>query len=358
MGIRYLNAAALAGLAAVLLLAAHPSLAQSSGESALTRSAGEAATPPMWRVVDDDSEIFLLGTIHVLHPNLDWRPTYLAKALDTSEDFLWLEADTETRPAQIRAADFATAEGRLPVGQSLPDMLDHEDADRLRKMVTEIGAPMSDFETMRPWLAYLSLSFYSAAAEGFDPNVGVEKVLTSEWRARGRKIRYFESIEEQLSILAALAPDVQKNLLVKVLREWDRGEASLEGLFSAWWAGDAQAINDIMNDTLRQEAPEVFVKLVTERNEGWVKQIALEMQGAGKGLIAVGAGHLAGEGSVPALLKANGFKVERYGVAADAEETAPQTPPPAANDNAPEDKADDAIGDLLEDLDTDENSEQ
>jgi uncharacterized protein YbaP (TraB family) len=271
-----------------------------------------AAQPPMWRVSDADSEIYLLGTIHVLRPGADWRPGYLARALDRAE-VLWLEADTEGREAQARAASFATAQGRLPAGQSLFDIVGPEEAEGLRAMAAKIGAPIADIETMRPWFAFLALSYFAAGAEGFDPNVGVEKVLISEWRARGRSIRYLESVEQQLGVLAGLAPEVERALLVESVHEWERGDASLEELFSAWWNGDETTIADIMNDSLRDGAPEVFNALVVRRNEDWAMKIEREMAGSGTELVAVGAGHLVGEGSLPALLEAKGFTVERYG---------------------------------------------
>lgn len=356
MGYCLLNpAAALSTFAAALLLAAaSPAFAQPPGEAAATApSADKTATPPMWRVTDDDSEIFLLGTFHILPPGLEWRSDSLAAALDAA-DTLWFEAEVDTPAAKQKTFQILMTEGFNPAGKALSGMLDPADAVRFGTIVESLGLPLKAVDPMRPWQAFLTLSVQFIVKEGFDPASGVETVLLSEARAGGRTLKFFETVEEQLRLFSNLSPRAEKDLLVTTLREWDQYTDDFDDLFIAWSKGDVGAIDAMMNEDIREAAPEVYDVLVTKRNAAWAKTIAAEMAGAGTELVAVGAGHLVGEGSVPALLKARGFKVERYGVAADAaEETSP-----AANDNAPEDAAEDAIGDLLEDLDTDDRSEE
>ena len=55
-----------------------------SNDSAAENDAPDAeieetrADPAMWRVRDDDSEIWILGTFHILPPGVDWRSDALA----------------------------------------------------------------------------------------------------------------------------------------------------------------------------------------------------------------------------------------------------------------------------------------
>ena len=70
----------------------------------------------------------------------------------------------------------------------------------------------------------------------------------------------------------------------------------------------------MMNESMRDAAPQVYDALILRRNEAWAAEIAELMNGEGKALVAVGAGHLVGADSVPALLSAQGLDVERYGV--------------------------------------------
>ena len=50
--------------------------------------------------------------------------------------------------------------------------------------------------------------------------------------------------------------------------------------------------------------------LIQRRNAAWTRAIAERLAGSGETVIVVGAGHLVGPDSVPALLRARGIKVE------------------------------------------------
>ena len=59
------------------------------------------------------------------------------------------------------------------------------------------------------------------------------------------------------------------------------------------------------------DLPELRDALFTARNRRWAEKIARLMDGSGKVLIAVGAGHLAGQDGVVGLLRSKGYKVTR-----------------------------------------------
>ena len=43
--------------------------------------AAATALPPVWVIKDKDSTITLFGSVHVLPPGVDWRPSTLKSAL-------------------------------------------------------------------------------------------------------------------------------------------------------------------------------------------------------------------------------------------------------------------------------------
>jgi uncharacterized protein YbaP (TraB family) len=53
----------------------------------------------------------------------------------------------------------------------------------------------------------------------------------------------------------------------------------------------------------------MFQRLVTERNEAWVKTLDARLKGHGRTVVIVGVGHLIGQGGVPARLRALGYSV-------------------------------------------------
>jgi|GEM_PF-18819 len=272
------------------------------------------ASPPMWRLADDDSEIWLLGTFHILPPDLDWRSDPLAKAIDAA-DTIYFEAEVDTPDARQKTIQTLMTQGFLPKEKNLSSLLDESEAEKLKEVANQVGLPFAAIDTMRPWQAFLTTTVQYIVAKGFDPGSGVETVLLREARLRGRNLEFFETVEEQLSLFTSLSPKVELALLKITLQEWDAQDEQFAALFKAWRDGDVGVIDTLMNETMREQSPEVYDALMLRRNEDWAARIKEVMAGEGRVLIAVGAGHLVGnENSVPALLNAQGFEVTRYGV--------------------------------------------
>lgn len=344
------------GCAIVALALSGALAAPASAQSAAGVSPAPAseASPPMWRVTDADSEIFLLGTFHVLPQGMNWRSPAVDKAIEASP-VVWFEAEVDTPAARQATLNYVMTQGFNANGGKLTEMLAPADAAKLQTIVSEIGLPMAAIDPMRPWQAFLTLSVQFIVSKGFDPSSGVESTLLSEMRNRGRTLHYFETVEQQLGFFGGFSSEQEMDLLLATLRDWDQYADDFGALFAAWRTGDAEKIDSMMNESLREQAPAVFNVLVTKRNTAWAEALAKEMAGSGTELVAVGAGHLVGKGSLPDLLAAKGFKVERYGVATSA---AASTFAPA-NDNAPasDDIAADPIGDILQDLGSDSATE-
>ncbi len=271
------------------------------------------ATPAMWRVSDDDSELWLLGTFHILPPELDWRSDPLARAVDAAEK-IYFEAEVDAPEAQKKTLELLTTEGFLPDGGSLRAMLSAQDAEKFEEIIAELGLPMGQLDRMRPWQAFLIMSVQHIVAQGFTPGAGVEAVLLKEARLRDRALGFFETAEQQIRLFTSLEPKTELALLELTIREWDEQDASFTALFNAWRDGDVAMIDALMNDAMRRDFPAVYKQLLSDRNEDWAEQIDAIMKGDGKTLVAVGAAHLIGAGSVPALLKDAGYTVERYGL--------------------------------------------
>ncbi len=292
-------------------------VADAEAQEAAAQAAGAAdagrADPAMWVVRDEDSEIWLLGTFHILPPGLDWRSDALARAIDAA-DKIYFEAEVDTPDAQQKTIQTLMTQGFLPKGESLSAMLGDEDAATLQQVSAEVGLPFEAVDTMRPWQAFLNLTVQYIVSQGFDPSSGVETVLLSEARVRGRDLGFFETVSEQLALFTSLEPEVELELLRLTLRDWDEQDEQFAELFRAWREGDVDAIDRLMNDTMRVDAPEVYDALLIQRNAAWGESIERLMAGRGRILVAVGAGHLVGDKSVPAILSEKGFDVSRYGL--------------------------------------------
>ena len=318
------------------------SVAQSSFQNAAPSDNAPATvdenigTPAMWRVTDADSEFFLLGTFHILPPELKWRTPAFEEAFKKAET-VYFEVDSNNANEAAKATHAIMTQGINPDGGRITNLLTDENATKFLQIVSELNLPLSGIDTLRPWRASLSLSYKFIKDLGFNPESGVESALTGEARGNGKKMQFFETISQQLTFFANLSPETEMNMLVETIENWEDQKEGMYSLLEAWSTGNVDFLKDEMITSMRDNHPEAYKALIVDRNKAWAEEIAQAMNTeSGTAMVAVGAGHLVGdENSVPALLAAMGFEVSRYGL-----ET-------AANDNTTQDAGDD-IGDLLQ----------
>ena len=60
-----------------------------------------------------------------------------------------------------------------------------------------------------------------------------------------------------------------------------------------------------------QQEPELYKRLLVERNNNWMPKLDALFSRKGRSLVVVGAAHLVGPDGLLALLKAKGYRVEQ-----------------------------------------------
>lgn len=265
-----------------------------------------AADPALWVVRDEDSTIYLLGTVHVLRPETVWRSPAIDKAL-AEADALWIEVEADD-PAAMQPL---VRKYGLDPANPLSSKLTPEQKARLDAAAAGMGASGAALEPLRPWLAGLTLSIGPLVKAGYDPASGVESRLKAAARDAGKPIRTLETLEQQIGFFANLPPAVELAFLLSALDEMDSGPAILDALVAAWSAGDQEALNDLMVSEMAADYPELYQALLVRRNKDWAGQIQTLLGGKGVSVIAVGAAHLVGDDSVQAQLLARDIAVER-----------------------------------------------
>jgi uncharacterized protein YbaP (TraB family) len=272
---------------------------------------GCAAPPPgpaLWRIADADSEIWLFGTVHVLPRDLEWRSARIDAAFASAEE---LVLETDASPEGGAALGALTARyGLLPAGETWSARFGPEVRPDIVEAAAAARIDPASLEPLRPWFAALRLSVGQAIANGQDPGAGVETVLFAEATAQGKTISFFETPEEQIRMLADLAPAEEDRFFLATLRQMKSAPDAIERLQAAWVRGDVDTLSAQIGPEMREAGPAVYEALMTRRNRAWADAIAQRLQGSGDVFIAVGAGHLVGPESVVALLRARGIAVE------------------------------------------------
>jgi len=85
----------------------------------------------------------------------------------------------------------------------------------------------------------------------------------------------------------------------------------LSDLVSAWAQGDMGRLDALLNTEMRQTSPELYERIIVQRNRNWVPLVEEIVAGEGVAFVAVGSGHMPGENGLIALLRDAGHDVTR-----------------------------------------------
>jgi uncharacterized protein YbaP (TraB family) len=264
------------------------------------------ADPALWVVKDKDTTIYLFGTIHVLKPGLSWFDEAVKAAFDKS-DALVLEM-VQPDPASMKG--LVMSKGFTTSGPTLTEQLPEADRPVYLKALADMGVPAATFDRAKPWLVATNLSLLPLMKGGYAPDSGPETVLSAAAKTGNKPVLGLETPEQQIGYLADLPDPLQIKFLESTLKELPEAGKQMQQMVDAWSRGDPNKLGDIMNDGMK-DTPELGKILLTDRNERWAQWIKNRLQTPGTVFIAVGAGHLAGEGSVQDQLKKLKIKATR-----------------------------------------------
>lgn len=251
------------------------------------------ARPAMWRVSDGDTNIYLLGSIHLLPATVRWRTPAVEHAI-ASSDTLVLESSPDDR---VEFSAMAKGAGLKPVAERVsPGKRPILDA-----MIKRSGVSRDVLNGYKDWALATTLAVGDAVAAGADTRYGVEAKLWSAFGSTGKTRLAFYRAKDQLGQLDALPETDQRKMLENILQ----GKENYGETLRAWASGDTASLEKTA------ECTPLDGKLVGQPNLYWAKWIVARMKQPGNVLVAVGLGHMAGPYALPKMLAARGLKVER-----------------------------------------------
>ena len=286
------------------LLFVSPAFAQASLKPAL---AALRPHPSLWHVKGEQGEVYLLGSVHVLPPNVDWRTPAIANALSSSDVFVFEVPEDQASLAQLNS--LVQAKGFLPQGETLRAKLHKNALPDYDAAVKASGLPPEAVDRERPWLAGLQLMFAQIGKLKFSAQDGVDSVLMGEAGKNHRQMRYLETITEQFALLAPDDPGLELQEFESGLKDLSDVAAGIDPMVKAWSNGNQAELDKLINGDL-DEFPQARKELLDDRNKRWVPKIEAMLKEKHVFFITVGAGHLTGPLGVPALLRKDGYKVD------------------------------------------------
>lgn len=264
----------------------------------------------LFKITGAKHTLFLFGTLHVGKPEFYPLEPIAARALAQSSKIA-LEIDPlNTEPVQ----QMITQYGQFPPGASLK--LAPELQRRLEAILKKQGLSFDAISSMKPWMVTLLLTVNEFTARGYKPELGSDSYLASAARAANKPLVELENARDQLALFGQLSMADQVRFLEETITEIEdgRSEQKMTQLTVAWATADVarfDALGKEMAADTSFSGKFLQTVLLNSRNSALADGIEALLKSETQAFAGIGALHLVGKGSVPALLRQRGYGVER-----------------------------------------------
>lgn len=274
-----------------------------------------------WKVSDENSSVWVLGSIHLADSTLYPLAPVIDSAFAHAEE-LAVELNMNDDEVVKEVGEQSAARGTLAEG-TLRDVLPQDMWNVVDSLCSAWNVPIDMIEKMRPWFAAMTLSSYAFMQAGLNPEYGIDYVLLDRAAMDGKAIVGLETAEEQVSALADTTESDSAGVyyLRTTLNEIFEFETLVSNLMRAWKTGDDDMLRSLLDkdadeDSLpeNQKFKEEFEqRIYVNRNAKMADSIASFLREDRNVFVVVGVAHLALEkDNVIDALRKRGFKIERF----------------------------------------------
>jgi uncharacterized protein YbaP (TraB family) len=274
---------------------------------AATVSAQAPAKHFLWKVeAPTGATAYLLGSLHVLAANSYPLPAAIDQAFAQSKTLVEeVDLDEMSDPTAMMGA---LAKAMLTDGKTLDQIIAPATYEEVRKRAAATGMPMPALDRMKPWLVAVTLMAPTLQAAGFEPRFGVDRHFFDRAKDKGLKRQALETVAYQLDRFDSMSLPVQEALLKATIEDLDTQVSGVKEMVRAWASGDVATVEKLTLTSFK-DSPELYQRLLVERNENWVPHVQKCLTDNAGCFIVVGAAHLVGSDGLPALLTKRGLKV-------------------------------------------------
>jgi uncharacterized protein YbaP (TraB family) len=266
------------------------------------------AQSSVWEVEKDGRQLYIGGTIHVLSADDYPLPQQFDLAYDNSDSVV-----LETDIGRLRSSEFqqmALGEMIYTDGTNLRNLLKDETYEDLEAYCATRGIPAASLMVFKPGMISMTLTLLELQRLGL-MGAGVDSHFNGRAKRDGKEVGQLETVEQQLSFLAAMGEGREDELIHYTLRDIGKLPDLLESIKIAWRSGDLEALDEMTLMPLKQEFPELYRILLVNRNNAWMPLIESMFDSDSVELVLVGALHLVGEQGLLEQLIDRGYSVSR-----------------------------------------------
>lgn len=263
-----------------------------------------------WEVSDDDSSVYLLGSIHFGKADFYPLPDVVEQAYQNSETL-----GVEVNLLSVNQNDIQQEMMQNMFYQDGSKLLDHlspETSQLLSEYLQEKSMDIAMFGNMKPGSLILTISALEAQAAGLDPQYGIDMHYLVRAREDKKAITEFESLESQMAMMFG-DDELAEGMLYNTLKEAADFKVMMDSLSTIWQAGDAQAMNEMLTTWDTPEEKIYLENLFGERDVEMTKRIEEMLADNTQGFVILGAGHFVNdEGIIRRLAEKDKYRIIKF----------------------------------------------
>lgn len=279
--------------------------------------AEQGAKGVAWVVEDEDTRVYLLGSIHLGTPDLYPFDKRLVKAFDKADALL-----VEANILDTKGLEYYAEKAMYSDGSTLKDAVTSETYAKLEKVAKLYDLPIEELTLQKPWMLSSALSMLSTDNSfGMTPQEmamhGIDMYFLLNAQLQQKPVIELEGMKAQVDMFDALSPKAQEQSLVAVLdniiNPSEENQSNiLQEWFTSWKQGNVEEFAKSFQ-AMEGGSSEYNEMLFGLRDEQMAKKIMNVLEEKkGTYFVVVGSGHFLGEKSIRYHLEKNGYKVKPF----------------------------------------------
>ena len=258
-------------------------------------------TPLMYKICDDNSCMYLLGSIHIGDARVNKFSNVILDAYQDSDE---LAVELDLNEVTVDLGSLMLDSG------TIEDYISPELNDKLTKFAEE--HPMftyQQFKSFKIGYIYDYLSMLPYLEEGYTSE-GVDSYFMKLARDDNKPIISLEKYEDQLNLLIGYSDQFYIDQINTMIDYYDLTKKTSLDLYDTYLSGDEEKISALIqmeeDDSLQTEEGKRFIKDVYDnRNIAMANRVKDFLSNDEKVFMVVGCAHVVGDKGIVTLLKDN-----------------------------------------------------
>ena len=273
----------------------------------------------LWKVSDENSSVYLLGSIHFADSSFYPLDSVIVNAFDRSDE-LAVELDISDSSVIQESVRLSSELGSLKDGKTLDMVLPEDVLYSLDSLCLSWYIPSDFLYGYNPWAAAMTLSAIALQRTKFDARLGIDLFFLTSAHGK-KKIVSLETVEKQVSVFTGvgISDSIGIFYLKNLFQEIALLDSSITLFRRAWKTGNDSLFHETLNLSTKKldHSDSLLLEVVNEcvyysRNRKMAESVETFLAENRSVFVVVGAAHLIGEKeNVIDILRRKGLTVEQ-----------------------------------------------